>query len=92
MSAWRNSRISPVAAAAPAFIWVARPGAVDITRTPKDFAISAVPSLLQPSATIISTFLAFRAVEMTGAIVGASFKTGMIMEILKVGFSGDIQN
>jgi hypothetical protein len=31
-------------------------------------------------------------VEMTRAIVGASFKTGMIMEILRLGFSGDIQN
>ena len=27
---------------------------------------------------------------MTRAIVGASFKTGMIMEILRLGFSGDI--
>jgi hypothetical protein len=70
---------------------VARPGAVEITRTPKDFAISGVPSLLLPSATIISTFLASRAVEMTRAIVGASFKTGMMMEILRLRFSGDIQ-
>jgi hypothetical protein len=84
--------MSPVAAAAPAFIWVARPGLVKTTWTPKDFAISGVPSLLPPSATIISTFMAVWAIEMTWLIVGASFKTGMTIEIFKLGASGHIQN
>jgi hypothetical protein len=44
-------------------------------------AISPVPSLLLPSATIISTPVQVWALFMVAAILSASFRVGIIMEI-----------
>src|SRR6266545_5481271 len=50
VSAWRNRSASPRLARAPAFIWRARPGAVERRRTPgKRPRMRAVPSRLPPS-------------------------------------------
>jgi hypothetical protein len=48
---------------------------------PSPFANFPVPSLLPPSATIISTPVQACALFMVVAILAASFKVGIIMEI-----------
>ena len=54
VSACRNTRRSPPATRAPAFICVARPRSLSTTRSASAAATSRVASLLPPSATMIS--------------------------------------
>src|SRR5438477_822632 len=54
VSAWRKTKTSPAAAAAPAFICRARPRGASITRSASGAARAAVASALPPSTTMTS--------------------------------------
>ena len=80
VSAWRNSRCRPRAAAAPAFCCAARPPAVTRTVAPACAAISRVASRLPPSATMISMPSALRTRSRVRPSEAASLSVGMITE------------
>jgi len=83
VSTCRNRRISPCAAAAPAFCWRARP-AVDVMMiAPCALAKVTVSSLLPPSTTMISAPRSRNdaSAPSAAAMQADSFRVGMMIEI-----------
>src|SRR5258705_6503372 len=89
VSAWRNTRTSPRASAAPAFIWLARRRGAETTRAAAPGARSVVLAVEPPSTTMTSWprgrsgASAANDSEMTWA----SFNTGTMMEIHVISIS-----
>src|ERR1700704_6285396 len=82
VSACRNSRVSPRAALAPAFIWEPRPRAATINRSHSGRASAAVRSWLAPSATMTSAPRARKADRAcrVAAMPASSLSTGTMID------------
>ena len=82
VSAWRNNNTSPCAAAAPAFIWRARPRGAASAASTSGIAISSVRSPLPPSTTMTSCPAARKGCSTASAasMSAASSSTGTMIE------------
>ena len=89
VSAWRNSKTSPLASLAPAFIWLDRPRAERTSASTSPSVKAQVSSKLPPSAIMTSCPRCRKACKPCNSRVirVASLRVGTMMEMRNKGFS-----